>query len=88
MTIGIRSLPMLPRSPLLVCECSIATSERFLPQRVSEAAAPQNLGMSVGFQVEGKLFLRWLANESSVNQSIVTTLFERYRWKRTTVDGK
>ena len=52
------------------------------------ASATQNLGMGVGFQVEGSLFLRWLLSESLVNQSIVTTLFERFRWKRTTVDGK
>ena len=69
-------------------ERASAVGEQSLSERTPEASAPQNLGMSVGYQVEGKLFLRWLANESSVNQSIVTTLFERYRWKRTTVDGK
>ena len=46
------------------------------------AVCPQNLDMSVGFYVEGKMWFRFLENEGGVNQAIVTTLFKRARWKR------
>ena len=52
------------------------------------ASLPQNLGMSVGFHVEGKLWLRWMLDQGALNKAIVITLFERFRWKRTTIDGK
>ena len=44
--------------------------------------------MSVGFHVEGKLWLAWLTLMSGLHQSLVTILYERARWKRSTVDGK
>ena len=43
------------------------------------AASAQNLDMSVGFHVEGKMWIRFLENEGGVNQAMVTTLFERKR---------
>lgn len=46
---------------------------------------PQNLGRSVGFMSEGKRFFKWLQNEGSINESIATELYERAKWKRTTI---
>ncbi len=43
---------------------------------------PQNTARSCGFMPEGKRFIRWLDNESSINEAIVTELFERYKWDR------
>ncbi|CAE7289004.1 unnamed protein product [Symbiodinium microadriaticum] len=48
-------------------------------------ALPQNLGRSVSFMTEGKRLLKWLQNEGAVNQSIVVELWERMKWKRSTV---
>ena len=48
-------------------------------------SSPQNLGRSVGYLAEGKRFLRWLQAEGSMNESIATELYERAKWKRTTI---
>ena len=48
-------------------------------------AQPQNLGRSVGFMSEGKRFFTWLQSEGSINESIATELYERAKWKRTTI---
>ena len=50
-------------------------------------AQPQNMGRSCGFMAEGKRLFRWLAQEGGVNESIVTELHERFKWKRQTLQG-
>ena len=51
-------------------------------------ALAQNLGRSCTFLTEGKRFLKWMLNESSMNESIVVELYERAKWKRLTINAE
>ena len=42
-----------------------------------QASEPQNLGVACGFMAEGSKWIEWLLNESGVNRSICTELYER-----------
>ena len=43
-----------------------------------QASEPQNLGVACGFMAEGSKWIEWLLNESGVNRSICTELYERF----------
>ena len=51
------------------------------------ASQTQNLGRACGFLTEGKRFFSWLAAEGTLNETIVTELYERAKWRRVTLDG-
>ena len=51
-------------------------------------AQEQNLGRSTGYMAEGKRFFKWLLQEGSLNESIATELYERSKWKRTTINDE
>ena len=44
-------------------------------------------GRSCAFQAEGKRTFSWVQQEGHVNEATVTKLHERYKWKRTTING-
>lgn len=46
-----------------------------------------NLGRACAFLTEGKRWFNWLSAEGSLNETIVTELFERAKWRRVTLDG-
>ena len=50
-------------------------------------ARPQNRGWSSECQAEGKRTFSWVQQEGHVNEATVTDLHERYKWKRTTING-
>jgi len=52
-----------------------------------QAALRRNLGRSCAFAAEGSRFFAWLHQEGALNSSIVVELYERAKWKRTTLDG-
>ena len=66
-------------------DLSITMSAGSLEGEGRSMSCPQNLGRSVGFLAEGKRFLRWLQAEGTMNESIATELYERSKWKRTTI---
>ena len=46
-----------------------------------------NLGRACAFLTEGKRWFNWLSAEGTLNETIVTELFERAKWRRVTLDG-
>lgn len=66
-------------------ELSMTMSAGSLEGEGRTMSCPQNLGRSVGFLAEGKRFLRWLQAEGTMNEAIATELYERSKWKRTTI---
>ncbi|OLQ06383.1 hypothetical protein AK812_SmicGene10342 [Symbiodinium microadriaticum] len=48
-------------------------------------ARPQILGRSAGFMAEGKRLFKWMLAEGTMNEFIVTELYERSKWKRSTI---
>ena len=46
-----------------------------------------NLGRACAFLTEGRRWFNWLSAEGSLNETIVTELFERAKWRRVTLDG-
>ena len=69
-------------------DVSICMGAGSLEGEGKEKSLKSNLGRSIAILTEGKRFITWLTNEGSLNESIVTELFERAKWKRTTLDGQ
>jgi len=70
-----------------VGDVSITMGSGSLEGDGKEKSADRNYGRSCAFLTEGKRFFTWLLNESALNESIVMELYERARWKRTTLDA-
>ena len=51
------------------------------------ASQRQNLGRTCAFLTEGKRWFNWLQAEGTLNETIVTELYERAKWRRVTLDG-
>ena len=51
------------------------------------AAQACNLGRACAFLTEGKRWFSWLSAEGTLNETIVTELYERAKWRRVTLNG-
>ena len=80
-----RRAPAAPGKNPYKGELNITLSSGSLEGEGRLMAQEQNLGRSTGYMAEGKRFFKWLLQEGSLNESIATELYERSKWKRTTI---
>ena len=81
-----RRAPAAPGKNPYKGELNITLSSGSLEGEGRLMAQEQNLGRSTGYMAEGKRFFKWLLQEGSLNESIATELYERSKWKRTTIN--